>query len=129
MTEHPTNADLAEIVREFGRSLETLHDDAEALRGEMAEYRVAFESVDRRTTKAIVVGVLVVLVLAITVSVSLVVSRGNAQVIAQIQDCTRPGGDCYREQEARTARNVSQLVSVICDAVPPERRRPPCPPA
>lgn len=121
-----TNATIAEALREFAAVMESVHLDADALRVEMTSYRTAFEAVDRRTWRAALAGACAVLILAVAVTVSVVTSRRNAEIVETIRDCTQVGGRCYAEGQQRTAENVGQIVTVICDAVPPERRRPPC---
>jgi hypothetical protein len=123
----PSNAELASIVRDLSRSMESLHGDAGQLRNEMADYREAFEAVDRRRTWAWIAGLLAFLVLMGGLTTSLVVNRGNAEVIERIRDCTEAGGACYEANALRGKQNVQILVQTICQSTPPEQRKPPCP--
>lgn len=122
----PTNADLAVVVRDLSRSMDALHTDAKALRAEMADYREAFEAVDRRRTWAWLAGLVAFLVLAGGLMTSLVVGRSNAEVVLRIRDCTEAGGACYEANAVRGKQNVQVVVQAICQATPPEQRKPPC---
>jgi hypothetical protein len=126
--EHLTPDDLAQFTRELAEALGPLHGDAEALRAEMHAYRTAFERADKRTTRAIVVGTFVGLVLAIGVMVACIQAYSNVQITGAIRDCTEPGGHCYEENQVRSNQRTAPIVGLICEAIPSERLRPPCPP-
>jgi hypothetical protein len=82
---------------------------------------------NRRTTTTRWFGLVFGVAALVIMATSVVVNRESTHVIESIKDCTEVGGRCFTESRARTAKDVDGLVQVICDAVPPERRRPPCP--
>jgi hypothetical protein len=123
------NAGLGDTMHELAGSMTDVARDLAELRVEMEEYRKAFESVDRKTTRALVAGVIVTMLLTISVATALIVNRSNASVIDQIKDCTGPPGECYDANQRRANERLGPLVALLCEAVPVDRRRPPCPPA
>lgn len=74
---------------------------------------------------AFLVGFLLIVVL-IVVAASWNISRSNGQVIDRVDSCTTPGGQCYEDNLRRSNERVAPIVSLICNATPPERRKPPC---
>jgi hypothetical protein len=82
--------------------------------------------------------VLTIIVVLLTVSVIVDVRRdidSNQDVVAavqvvvdRIQSCTEPGHSCYDTNQQRSDQRLGPIVSALCEAVPIERRRPPCPP-
>lgn len=44
-----------------------------------------------------------------------------------IKACTSPGHPCYDENQQRSNARLAPIIAVLCDALPPEKRRPPCP--
>lgn len=44
-----------------------------------------------------------------------------------IKACTTPGGECYDANQRRSNERLAPIISVLCDNLPPEKRRPPCP--
>lgn len=124
-----TNATLGTALHDVADSMHATAADVRGLREEMEAYREAFESVDRKTTRAMVAGVLVAVVLIISAGTAMIVSRSNAAVIESIQDCTSPPGACYEANQRRSNERLGPIISVICEGVPADRRRPPCPPA
>jgi hypothetical protein len=50
--------------------------------------------------------------------------RANQETV---KGCTSPGHPCYDENQQRSNQRLAPIISVLCDALPPEKRRPPCP--
>ena len=112
-----TAADYDRLADAFDRVATSLDE----LSVEFTRYRT-----NARITSALV-AFLMFVVLSVVVA-SVVISRSNAQVIARIDDCTQPGGECYEQSQRRGAERTAPFVELICNATPPERRKPPCHP-
>lgn len=127
-------------------SLEPLHRDAAALRKEMQTAREAYaktdatvraraDRTDRRTGVLMLAGaafivatVVGLLVLGLGLVQNRSIAESNREVIMAIQDCTQVGGHCYEENQARSNERLKAFTDALCQATPPERRRPPCTP-
>ena len=51
----------------------------------------------------------------------------TSAVLEAIQGCTSPGHPCYDDNQIRSGERLAPIVGLICEAVPEDRRRPPCP--
>lgn len=101
----------------------------------------AIDKIDRRGRRNTVLGVVgaaVALSIAV-VGIATTIERNDRaeqqhQLLDAIQTnqqvivgCTEPGHECYDANQARSNQRLAPIISVLCDALPPEKRRPPCP--
>lgn len=94
MADQLTREDIAAILEGVGSAVDGINQVASAIREQ-----------DRRTrwaTRVGVVGVLVVIFIG-------GLSYSNRQVVNALEDCTRPGGQCYAESQRRTAAIVGPI--------------------
>lgn len=138
-----TPAELAEAIDDLAQVLGGLKTTADDLVVEMAAVRADSaeqRKVSRRARLYAGVAAAAAALVLIIVSTGFLLARmgereqagrdaQTARVLEAIEDCTRPGDrhDCYNENQARTSQRLAPIISIICDAVPPERRHPPCP--
>lgn len=111
------SVDFAELATAFNATTRSLN----ALREEFSTYR------SRARWRTALSGIVLAVILSLTASMALV-SHSNAHVIDSINDCTQPGGECYEQSQKRGAERTAPFVELICNATPPERRKPPCKP-
>lgn len=138
----PTLTDLAEAIDETARVLDALRSTADDLVVEMMAARAATDRArteGRRTRLLAGIGAGVsVLVLVVALSAAALQRQSDLEtegrrqqtetVLEALAACTNPGHPCYDENQARSSERLAPIVSLICDAVPDDRRRPPCPP-
>lgn len=113
--------------------------------GELAEVlremRTTGERTDRRGRWTSVLGSVVAVVLG---ALMVIVIQGSnerndraeqsREILAALQSnqevikgCTSPGHECYDANQRRSNERLAPIIAVLCDALPPEKRRPPCP--
>lgn len=119
--------ELAGSIREFGGTLNSLDATAERLATEMEKQRQVVDEAKRRSSWAILVGVLVLIVLSTAAIVNAASRASSDRVLDALKDCTDPAGVCFQRARAANTEQNRMYVQLICDATPPERRRPPCP--
>lgn len=117
---------IAQTMHETASLLAHVAESINETRDEVHAVSDLAERVQRTSVLNSILMTLVVIVALLTVVVVIEVRRDigtNQQVIDAIRECTEPGHACFDRSQERQAG----VVGALCEAVPLERRKPPCP--
>lgn len=136
-----TSAELSQAVTELAKVLSALQASADQLIEEMESVRVdssVASAVGRRARLYSGVAAAVACLVLLVASTGFLLARAGeseqegrdrqtAKVIEAIQACTSPGHECYDQNQRRSNERLAPIIAVLCAALEPEQRRPPCP--
>lgn len=105
MADELTREDIAKMISLMTAAVEGIGEVAEATR----KQDVAIKASDRRARRAAWVGGAVALLVLVLGGMQL----SNRQVIATLEDCTRPGGACFAEAQDRQAKIVGPVAQSL----------------
>lgn len=122
---------VAQTMHETAALLDHVAKTLNETRSEVHIVSDLAERVRRTSVLNSILMALVIIVALLTVIVVVEVRRDistNQRVIDTIRECTEPGYECFDKGQLRSNERLAPIISALCEAVPNERRKPPCVP-